>query len=543
MRVRKKLIVLHTLFTLALAAILLITLGPSLNGLIRAAEIDKATAILNMVSVPGQASQLPTPDGVSVLRGPQAERRLSTERLQEARSHPGKVFEIGQLVDDEGRDKSGAGVATWVPPAEDAPAFESGELVVVEVSIPASRTSSARLFALIIAVLLAVYILVAAALELLVLPGALYAPIERMLRADRALQQGRSDDELISEGEMPSDEFGEIMRSRNASVSALRASEHKLGQAMADLEDAARELKRKNHLLETARRNLEGADRLASLGMMSAGIAHELNTPLAVLKGLTDRVASRPEHTATSEEAALMQRVVARLERLGESLLDFARVREPRHETVVLADVIEEAITLVRLDRTPTGVDIVNSVPGDVAVTGDSDRLVQVFVNLIRNGVDAVVAGGPAREVQPDRQDNRASALVRVSATVGQFCPLPSNAGRPSEATNWVRIEVSDTGPGLDPDQIHRLFDPFFSTRLDAKGTGLGLAVAEGIVHEHGGVLVARNSEKGGAVLEITLPSVGGGPLTAPAEVGQDALRGDAAASPQALPEERGDTR
>ncbi len=495
MRVRKKLIVLHTMFTLVLAAILLVTLGPSLSGLIRVAELDKAMTILKMVAADDTSPDALASAGVTVHRGPDAERLLSQSHLALARSQPGEPIDIGKLDPIEGR-KPGSCVAVWLPNARAGSMPGSGELVAVEVSIPRSRAAASRLFALIVAVLLAVYILVAAALELLVLPGALYAPIERLLRADRAVQDGRPSDEIIDESLIPGDEFGAIMRSRNASVLALRASERRHGEALADLELVASELKRKNHLIETARRNLEGADRLASLGMMSAGIAHELNTPLTVLKGLTDRIADRPGHRATPEEAALMRRVVGRLERLGESLLDFARVREPRAEPVSLERVVSEAITLVRLDRKGHAVEYRNSVSAELVVLGDADRLVQVFVNLIRNAADAVVS------VPMDQRMGGSVVSVRARADDGP------KALEAAAEDFWVTASVEDTGPGLDPSVVPRLFEPFFSTRLDAAGTGLGLAVAEGIVREHGGVLVARNREDHrGAVFDITLPA------------------------------------
>jgi len=503
MRVRKKLMVLHTIFTVVLAAILLVTLGPSLTGLIHDAELDKARTVLAMVG-DGQASaDRAMPPGVVVLRGRAAEQRLTSDQLASLHAMPGEILDLGGsrkllgVMESEGEGLTRAGVWHSQDPPDGLPTGR-GSLTIVELSIPSARAASARLFGLVVAALLAVYILVAVALELLVLPGALYAPIERLLRADRALQDSHPAEELIPDRDIPGDEFGSIMRSRNASVLALRASERQLADALEDLELVAAELKRKNHLLETARRNLEGADRLASLGMMSAGIAHELNTPLAVLKGLTERIDDRPGHHATLEESALMQRVVGRLERLGESLLDFARVREPRAETVVLKAVVAEAITLVRLDRKGDAVELRNAVPESALVLGDPDRLVQVFLNLIRNAVDAVASA-------PD-QSRPPTGLVSIEASTAK--PEPEGQGGAGGGPTWVVATVEDSGPGIDPSVIPRLFEPFFSTRLDAQGTGLGLAVAEGIVREHGGVLVGRNREDHkGAVFEITLPA------------------------------------
>jgi two-component system NtrC family sensor kinase len=122
-----------------------------------------------------------------------------------------------------------------------------------------------------------------------------------LLEADRAVQRGDTDAELVDEAAMPADEMGEIMRSRNDAIRGIRRQETALAHALDELETVAADLKRKNHLLENAKRNLEGADRLMSLGMMSAGIAHELNTPLAVAKGLVERLRADEPAVALAE--------------------------------------------------------------------------------------------------------------------------------------------------------------------------------------------------------------------------------------------------
>jgi signal transduction histidine kinase len=283
------------------------------------------------------------------------------------------------------------------------------------------------------------------------------------------------------------------MRSRNETVRALRSHEAALGHALARIEEAATELKAKNHLLETARRNLADADRLASIGMMSAGIAHELNTPLSVLKGIAEQIHHKPAAGVEPARAELMLRVVQRLERLSEGLLDFARVRPPETQSAPLRNLAEEAITLVGLDRGKSAggaVNLVNRVPEGLSAECDADRIVQVLVNVVRNSVDALTESG------------RASGEVVVEGEE-----------REREGRRWAVLWIRDNGPGIAPEVMSRLFEPFVSTRLDSQGSGLGLAVAEGIVRQHGGVLLARNiSAEGaaasvlGAEFEIVLP-------------------------------------
>src|SRR5690606_24002624 len=191
-----------------------------------------------------------------------------------------------------------------------------------------------------------------------------------------------------------------------------------------------------------------------------------------VVKGLVEKIQpDRPGGGLSHSELALLSRVVGRLERLSESLLDFARARRPSLRRAPVAPIVDEAITLVRLDRDAGEIGLENRVPTDLEISCDPDRMVQVFVNLIRNAADAL-RGAPAP---------RTPLRITVDAATTR-----------KEDVDWASITVWDNGPGIDPDVLPRLFEPFVSTRLDARGTGLGLAVAEGIVREHRGTLLGR---------------------------------------------------
>lgn len=485
MRVRKKLMFLHTGFSLGLAAILLIALRPAISEVVDQAEMNEASLILRQAldasaaragghEPPGEEWLARISPHARLVTGSERDLGLTPAAVSLARSAPLRV--IPAYV----HEREACAVAFVDSGGE-------GRFWVATTRIPAARKAVVQLYALVTAALLAVYALVAAALELFVLPQNVYLPIRRMLDADIAVQQGRKDQELIPEAVIPADELGEIMRSRNESILALRRHEKALAEALAELERVATDLARKNHLLEAARRNLADADRLASLGMMSAGIAHELNTPLAVLTGLVEQLSADPRAGVDPAQAALMLRVVRRLERLSDSLLDFARARPPRSAPVVMRQLVDEAATLVRIDREVQDVALVNEVPEDLTVECDGDRIVQVFVNLIRNGIDAVRSG-------PERVNGPGRVVVAAETSV-------------KDGRDWVSLTVADNGPGIDPDVLPRLFEPFASTRLDSHGTGLGLAVADGIIREHGGLILARNVSDGhGAVFEVILP-------------------------------------
>jgi len=310
-------------------------------------------------------------------------------------------------------------------------------------------------------VLGAIYVLAVLALETTIMPLYVYRPLRLMLDADQATQHGDRDHELIQEGHILGDEIGQIMRSRNTTIVDLRKREEELEEAL---------------------RKLEAQDRLVSLGLMSASVAHELNTPLTVLQGSIEKLTETTHDPATLERLARMLRVTQRIRRISESLVDFSRVRKEHLEPVPLRHLIDDAWNFVAIDEKAAQASFTNSVGANDMVTGNSDRLVQVFVNLLRNALYAI----------------RPSGKIAVHSR---------RLSRNSQA--WISVTVEDDGPGIPSDVLPDIFEAFVSSRLDAKGTGLGLTVAEGIVHQHSGTISASNRAEGGACLEVTLPASG----------------------------------
>jgi len=309
-------------------------------------------------------------------------------------------------------------------------------------------------------VLGSIYIAAVVLLESAIMPLYVYRPLQRMLEADTATRAGDRKSELIPPAEILGDEIGQIMQSRNDTVSELRRQEDELAAAL---------------------RRLEEQDRLVSLGLLSASVAHELNTPLAVLHGSIEKLIETTKDSHTLERLARMQRVTQRLRTISESLVDFAKVRKQHAEPVAVRGLVDEAWSLVAIDPRVLGLSFNNLVDPEERVMGNPDRLVQVFVNVLRNAVNAVESPGGTVEV-------RARRVKR--------------AGAPG-----VAVAVEDNGPGIPADVLPDIFDAFVTTRLDARGTGLGLTVAEGIVTQHGGAITAANRREGGACLEVWLPA------------------------------------
>ncbi|MCB9849020.1 MAG: hypothetical protein H6814_11470 [Phycisphaeraceae bacterium] len=458
MRIRKKLILLHTGFSVVMAVVLLLSIRPAATEVVRRSTETAARAAIRMV-IAGQPDEA---DDVRFSRGDAVAMGISKE--------DGALLRSGAIVTLPGSSDV-VRVGAWNPGAS--------EFVVAQAALPDTGWVIRRIDTLLILAIVGIYLAVAAALEIYVLPRHVYGPIQRLRRADLAVQEGDRRAELIPEDEIPSDELGEIMRSRNHSITSLREHERALTDALERLETIAADLRQKNLLIENAQRNLADQDRLASLGVMSAGLAHEMNTPLSVLKGAVESIVEKPADPVPEWQSALMLRVIGRLERLSDGLLDFARVRPAVREPVAIRDVVEEAWTLVSLDRASKGIAFTSGIDAAVIVPGDADRLTQVFVNILRNSVDAMEGRGRI-DIIAQRTDR--------------------------ESRQWLEIRIANNGPRIDPDILPRLFEPFESTRLDDRGTGLGLAIAEGIIREHGGFIAARNLPDRGCVFEIVLP-------------------------------------
>jgi len=322
-------------------------------------------------------------------------------------------------------------------------------------------------------VLGAVYAAAVLLLEAAIMPLYVYRPLGAMLRADEASQHDDRARELIDVSEIPGDEIGQIMRSRNTTVEELRRQEEQLEEALQQLTRTAEALRLKNE-------QLEAQDRLVSLGILSASVAHELNTPLAVLQGSLEKLLEVTSDAHTHDRLARMLRVTQRLRTISESLVGFSRVRRQSTETVLVRPVVEEAWNLVAFAGKAASAGFLVAVDANAAVRGNADRLVQVFVNLLRNALNAVPA-----------QDGRIAVRSRTEK-------------------NRVIISIEDNGPGIPPEVLPDIFEAFVSTRLDARGTGLGLTVAQGIVHQHGGTITASNRAEGGACLEVALPAAAG---------------------------------
>jgi signal transduction histidine kinase len=252
---------------------------------------------------------------------------------------------------------------------------------------------------------------------------------------------------------------------------ALAEERRRLAAKVAELEAA-------NAALAATREGLLRAERLASVGRLAAGVAHEVGNPLGAITGYADLARTRVLAGRVDEAVEFLQRVgeeCGRIDTIVRDLLDFARPSAPALRPVALAAAFEDALRIARVQPRFREVQVsVEVAPGTPPVGADPGQLVQVLLNLLLNAADAT--GGKGR--------------VRLAARAVD--------GRPE-------IEVADDGTGIAEPDLPRIFDPFFTTKAPRAGAGLGLAVCHGIVESFGGEIVAANGPGGGALFTIRL--------------------------------------
>jgi signal transduction histidine kinase len=463
LKVRPKLIVLHNFFFLILSGSVYFTLIPAFEKHVLHARTIEASLVTEIFASARPLLRLPKVETYDYREGSAEQLQIPTEAKHWLDSHPGEIWQNQPISDFLYRKD---------------PRTASYRRITLPNSIYEDVVHRARIS--LFAVLGIIYVLAVLVLERLIMPLYVYRPLRIMLDADSATQRGDRSHELIEEPLIFGDEIGQIMRSRNATVKELRQQEDNLGRALARLEEVAEDLKRKNGMLEAAKQNLEAQDRLASLGLLSASVAHEMNTPLAVLHGSIEKLVETVPDPHAQDRLGRMLRVTQRLRKISEGLVDFARVRRQDMEPVALRPLLEEAWNLVGIDEKAASVQIDIQVDSTVSVIGNADRLIQVFVNLLRNSVHAVDYSGH----------------IEISLKRYEL-----------DGKLWAAITVDDNGRGIPEGVLPGIFEAFVSSRLDARGTGLGLTVAAGIIQQHGGTIAASNRPGGGARLEVVLRS------------------------------------
>lgn len=296
-------------------------------------------------------------------------------------------------------------------------------------------------------------------------------PVRALADAARRMASGelvgpilvRSDDEIG----LLADEFNTMTRE----VSTLNQTlEQKVVERTGQLEE-------KSQQLLDAQKELAKSERLAGLGLLAAGVAHEINNPLAVIRGNAELLQTAiPIDAEDREEVDAIVEETIRIGRIVNNLRAFSRGGMQRVSSFSLGSLLDGILDQIGHQIPLERYRVVRSYWGrDVTMEGDEDQLRQVFTNLVVNGLQAMPEGGE----------------LTVDAA-------------PEGTEGWVCVTVCDQGSGIREEEMGRLFTPFFSTK--PQGTGLGLAVSYGIVSDHGGEISVSSSAGSGAIFTVLLP-------------------------------------
>lgn len=224
-------------------------------------------------------------------------------------------------------------------------------------------------------------------------------------------------------------------------------------------------------------RQLMQADKLSSIGLLAAGVAHEVNTPLAVISTYAQMLAK--QISGDDPKSKLLEKIARQTFRASEivnSLLNFSRTSPTAFEEVDLNRIVRETVTLIEHQLQKAGVSVSQHLGNDLpAVKGNPGKLQQVFLNLFLNARDAM-AGGGVLTIRSRNEDD------------------------------LVKVDIADTGQGIPAEHLARIYDPFFTTKMARKGTGLGLSITYGIVKEHGGHIEVESQPGAGTRFRLEFP-------------------------------------
>lgn len=335
--------------------------------------------------------------------------------------------------------------------------------------------------------------------------GWVLRPLAEMVSSAKSIAAGDVERRVPEEGP---EEIAALARALNQLTDQLLQNQDRLAENIRSLDET-------NQRLSQAYSDLLQAEKMASLGHLAAGVAHEIGNPLGAVLGylgLQKRRGGDPELLEG------MEREVRRIDRIVRGLLDYARPAGTATERMDVNASVRRIIELLRGQGWLGGVDVDLDLEDDLPrITADPHRIDQVFINLLRNAESAMDGKGtlsvrtrferyqPTQTVAVRRSDDPPGvnyshlrrARARSARSMRELKPQ----------TEVVRVTVVDSGPGIAPDILSSIFDPFFTTKDPGEGTGLGLAIVAGTVAELGGRIEASSPEDGGAVFNIWIPT------------------------------------
>jgi signal transduction histidine kinase len=313
------------------------------------------------------------------------------------------------------------------------------------------------------------------ALGSFILSRIMVRPINRLLTATEKITGGQYGQQVRVSG---SSEMARLAESFNTMSTALLLKEQQVNDHVTALEKA-------NVELRLAREEAIRTEKMASIGLLAAGMAHEIGTPLASIMGYAELAAGEQLDSGTVQDyAGRISDDCSRIDRIVRGLLDYSRSRGSSVQSCDIGLLVSETVELVTQQGACKGITMVTRLDETVPnVMVDPHQLQQVLINLILNSRDAVQSDG--------------NIIVRVNNAAAV-----SGSGEP----DGIRIEVMDNGSGIPHENLTKIFDPFFTTKPPGRGTGLGLAISARIIEGFGGKIDVQSAQGSGTCFSVWLP-------------------------------------
>ena len=307
-------------------------------------------------------------------------------------------------------------------------------------------------------------------------------PIQRLVRI---AQDYREDDEIYFSVRKGDDKLHQLSNALNSMLKKIAEGREKLHMTVSSLEKAKLEL-------ETAQTDIIRAEKLASVGRLSSGIAHEIGNPVGIVLGYLELLKEKGVSQTQREDYILRAEAeVNRINTIIRQLLDISRTSKPEIRSVSVHEIINEIYAVLKVQPLMLNIQIEKSLKAEKnIIKSDPDRLRQVFLNLAINSADAISLKG-----------KKFAGKLKISSRV-------VNADRPGKTgtAEMLKISFIDNGPGIPVDKINDIFDPFYTTKEPGKGTGLGLYVSFMIVESLGGYIRASSEPGRETRISIYLP-------------------------------------
>ncbi|OGU01149.1 MAG: hypothetical protein A2079_05250 [Geobacteraceae bacterium GWC2_48_7] len=296
-------------------------------------------------------------------------------------------------------------------------------------------------------------------------------PIRALAEGSRRMAAGEQIEPVIVDSD---DEIGLLAEEFNTMTKELMALQQTLEQKVSE---RTTQLEEKNQQLLNAQKELAKAERLAGLGLLAAGVAHEINNPLAIIRGNTELLQDEiPSEAEAREEVEAIMVEISRIERIVGHLRVFSKRENLQPHPFDIRRLLDNILDQIghQIPLHPYSIKR-HYIDSEIVVIGDEERLRQVFSNLVLNGLQAMPEGGKLVLDASFTEDGRSAC-----------------------------VSVSDNGSGIKAEHLEQIFTPFFTTK--ARGTGLGLAVTYGIITDHGGEIRVNSTEGAGTAFTVLLP-------------------------------------